>query len=163
MQYFSISPTIGQTDLHSTPAPHFKTFRYSHLLFEVSRSQHNIKLCSKFSNSLIYSLDFSKISWWKVFFLLIAVVAMAIPDYFHMYILHRLLPCYSNSWKMHIIWILLIYYNLRGPDSSVDIATDYGLDGPGSNPSGDEIFRPSRPALWPTQHPVKLVTDLSRG
>jgi len=26
----------------------------------------------------------------------------------------------------------------------------YGLDGPGSNPSGDEIFRPSRPALGPT-------------
>ena len=29
--------------------------------------------------------------------------------------------------------------------------TDYGLDGPGSNPGGDEIFRPSRPALGPTQ------------
>ena len=25
--------------------------------------------------------------------------------------------------------------------------TDYVLDGPGSNPGGDEIFRPSRPAL----------------
>ena len=30
-----------------------------------------------------------------------------------------------------------------GPGSSVGIATDYGLDGPGSNPGGDEIFRPS--------------------
>ena len=37
-----------------------------------------------------------------------------------------------------------------GPGSSVGIATDYGLDGPGSNPGGDEIFRPSRPALGPT-------------
>ena len=36
-----------------------------------------------------------------------------------------------------------------GPGSSVGIATDYGLDGPGSNPDGDEIFRPSRPALGP--------------
>jgi len=27
------------------------------------------------------------------------------------------------------------------PGSSVGRATDYGLDGPGSNPSGDEIFR----------------------
>ena len=41
-----------------------------------------------------------------------------------------------------------------GPGSSVGIATDHGLDGPGSNPGGDEIFRPSRPALVPTQTPV---------
>ena len=34
-----------------------------------------------------------------------------------------------------------------GPGSSVGIATDYGLDGSGSNPGGDEIFRtrPDRP------------------
>jgi len=29
-----------------------------------------------------------------------------------------------------------------GPGSSVGIATDYGLDGPGSNPGGDEISPP---------------------
>ena len=34
-----------------------------------------------------------------------------------------------------------------GPGSSVGTVTDYGLDGPGSNTGGDEIFRPSRPAL----------------
>ena len=39
---------------------------------------------------------------------------------------------------------------------------DYGLDGPGSNPVGDEIFRPSRPALGPTQPPVKWLPRLSR-
>ena len=51
---------------------------------------------------------------------------------------------------------------LCGPGSSVGIATDYGLDGPGSNPGGDEIFRPSRPALGPTQPPIKWVPCLSR-
>ena len=50
-----------------------------------------------------------------------------------------------------------------GPGSSVGIATDYGLDGPGSNSGGDEIFRPSRPALGPTHPPVQWVPVLSRG
>jgi len=41
--------------------------------------------------------------------------------------------------------------------SSVDIATDYGLESPGSNPGGDEIFCPSRPALGFTHPPAKWV------
>jgi hypothetical protein len=49
----------------------------------------------------------------------------------------------------------------RAPVSSVGIATDYGLDGPGSNPGGDEIFRPFRPTLGPTQPPVKWVPGLT--
>jgi len=51
----------------------------------------------------------------------------------------------------------------RGPGSSVGIATDYRLDGPGSNPGGDDIFRPSRPALGPNQPPAQWVPGLSRG
>jgi len=58
--------------------------------------------------------------------------------------------------------IKLLLYNC-GPGSSVGIATDYGLDGPGSNPSGDEIFRPSRPALGHTQRPAEWVPGLFRG
>jgi len=50
-----------------------------------------------------------------------------------------------------------------GPGSSIGVATDNGLDGPGSNTVGDEIFRPSRPALGPTQPPVKSVPGLSQG
>jgi len=50
-----------------------------------------------------------------------------------------------------------------GQGSSVSIATDYGLDGPGSNPGGDEIFRPSRPVLGPYQPHIKWVPGLSWG
>ena len=51
----------------------------------------------------------------------------------------------------------------KGLGSLVGIATDYGLDGPGSNLGEDEIFRSSRPALVPTQPPVQWAPGLSWG
>ena len=57
-----------------------------------------------------------------------------------------------------------IYIYIYGrPGSSDGIATDYRLDGPGSNPGKDEIFHLYRPALGPTQPPVIWVPGLSRG
>jgi len=64
-----------------------------------------------------------------------------------------------NTWRRTLLppYVLMacclikdLYYCFRGPGSSVDIATDYRQDGPGSNPGEDEIFRPSRLALGPT-------------
>jgi len=54
---------------------------------------------------------------------------------------------FSTFIFMRIFFICLIYkLNSCRLDSSVGIATDYGLDGPGSNSGGDEISaRPDRP------------------
>ena len=70
---------------------------------------------------------------------------------------HTKIPCDYN------VELLNIKPCGGGPDSSVGIATDYGLDGPGSNPGGDEFFRPSRPTLGPIQPSVQWVLGLSRG
>ena len=70
---------------------------------------------------------------------------------------------YLSKLSMICLKYLTTYISNCGPGSSVGRATDYGLDGPGSNLGGDEILRPSRPTLRPTQPPVKWVPGLSRG
>ena len=52
---------------------------------------------------------------------------------------------------------------LSWPGSSVGTATDCGLDGPGSNPGGDEIFLPSRPGLGAHPASCKMGTGSFPG
>jgi len=77
---------------------------------------------------------------------------------------------YSQNTTVFISIILAIYYirhsyMFRPVVRIVQSVKrlNYWLDGLGSNPGGDKIFRPSTPALGPTQPPVKWVPDLSRG
>ena len=56
-----------------------------------------------------------------------------------------------------------ITYFHGGRDSSVGIATRYGLDGPGIESRwGLDFPHPSRPALGPTQPSIQWVSGLSR-
>ena len=59
--------------------------------------------------------------------------------------------------------ILLFKCICCGPGRSVGIATDYGLDGPGSNPGGGRDFPPVQ--TGPGAHPVscKMGTGSFRG
>jgi len=67
----------------------------------------------------------------------------------------------SRTYIYMYIYIYIYIYMDRVAQSVWRLS--YGLDGPGSNPGGDEIFRLPRPALRPTQSPVKWVPGLFRG
>ena len=83
---------------------------------------------------------------------------------FFLYIIKVLrLKLFILQKDIYLAVCLKFYSCIRGPGSSVGIATDYGLEGPGSKPGGEEIFRTYRPALGPTQPPIKWVQCLSRG
>jgi hypothetical protein len=59
---------------------------------------------------------------------------------------------------------IYIYIYIWSRDSVVDIATRYGLDGPGIESRCERDFpHPSRPALRPIQPPIQWIPGLSRG
>ena len=127
--------------LHYIPVCVLSTFRS---LLPLLLTYNNIK-------SDTYGYDLCMIRGIKIFIALNKLNTQYCSLYIYIII------CIMNYYVLYII----NYY--CGPGSSVGIATDYGLDGPGSYPGGDEIFRPSRPALGPTQPPVQRVPCLYRG
>ena len=70
----------------------------------------------------------------------------------------------NNKFINRGVQILSDIWKARGRDSSVAIATRYGLEGPGIEFRWERDFpRPSRPAVGPIQPPIKWVPSLSRG
>jgi hypothetical protein len=63
-----------------------------------------------------------------------------------------------------LVLLTTAYGEFSGPGSSVGIATGYGLDGPRIESRwGRDFSHTSRPALGPTQPPVRWLPGLSRG
>ena len=60
--------------------------------------------------------------------------------------------CHSTNAPYLFIHLSPGLYCFSGPGSSVGMETDCGLDGLGSNPGGDEIFRPVQ--TGPGDHPA---------
>jgi hypothetical protein len=63
-----------------------------------------------------------------------------------------------------LLLLLLLFRFILGLDSSVGIATRYGLGGTGIESRwGRDFPHPSRPALGPTQLPIQWVSGLTQG
>jgi len=97
----------------------------------------------------------------------------------HLYAYSKfVLSCLFDSclFRVHLLWIQLLLmpisttdinhtsYRRGEPDSSVDVVTGYGLDGPGIESRwGRDFPHLSGPTLGRTQPPVQWVPGLSRS
>ena len=72
-----------------------------------------------------------------------------------------------NDVQVTCLPVLLMFYpyptNVGGPGSSVGIATELRAGRSGIESRWGRDFPPPRPALGPTQPPVKWVLGISRG
>jgi hypothetical protein len=79
-------------------------------------------------------------------------------DFNSIIVLKRMSPPYFRR-RYCMCGITILYPIICGPDSSVGIATRYGLDGPRIKSRwGWDFPQPSRPALGPTQPPIQLYS-----
>ena len=101
----------------------------------------------------------SQILWWSVVSKLVRGNNIPIACWAHLTYLFS-----SGRWVGLKRNYLQPWVKLVGRDSSVDIATHYGLDGPRIESRwGARFAHPSRPALGPTQPPVQWVSGLFPG
>jgi hypothetical protein len=101
--------------------------------------------------------------------LLVGITSDILRSHFLTKIFHALQSLHYRLKGAHFTLLDVITLSIfrdvySGPGSVVGTANGFGLDGPGSNPCGGEIFpHLSRPALGSTQPPVKWVSVLSLG
>ena len=65
----------------------------------------------------------------------------------------------SVTFPPYFHFLFTFFLSLADRESSAGIATDYGLDGPGSNPGGDEIFPPVQTGRGAHPASCKTVTE----